>query len=83
MTVRIINADCIEALRAMPAASVQCVVTSPPYWGLRSYGIGKENGELGLESSPDCGRPLMKLRVDLSDKQRQMVLRRLTELALI
>jgi DNA modification methylase len=27
--------------------------TSPPYWGLRSYGIGTENGELGLEKTPE------------------------------
>jgi DNA modification methylase len=30
--------------------SVQCVVTSPPYWGLRDYGIG---GQLGLEPTPE------------------------------
>jgi DNA modification methylase len=31
--------------------SVQCVVTSPPYWGLRDYGL---NGRgIGLEASPD------------------------------
>jgi DNA modification methylase len=29
--------DCIEAMRSMPANSVDCVVTSPPYWGLRKY----------------------------------------------
>jgi DNA modification methylase len=32
-------------------ASVDCVVTSPPYWGLRDYGV---EGQLGLESSVDC-----------------------------
>jgi DNA modification methylase len=32
-------------------ACVQCVVTSPPYWGLRDYGI---IGQLGLESTPDA-----------------------------
>lgn len=31
--------DAREALAAMPAESVNCVVTSPPYWGLRDYGI--------------------------------------------
>lgn len=30
--------------------SVQCVVTSPPYWGLRDYGV---DGQLGLEATPD------------------------------
>ncbi|TCV66304.1 site-specific DNA-methyltransferase [Neorhizobium sp. S3-V5DH] len=38
--------DCIEAMRAMPANSVDCVVTSPPYWGLRDYGVA---GQIGLE----------------------------------
>ncbi|MCU0279542.1 MAG: site-specific DNA-methyltransferase, partial [Candidatus Nanopelagicales bacterium] len=38
---------------ALPLAvrTVQCVVTSPPYWGLRDYGI---EGQLGLESTPDA-----------------------------
>ena len=35
-------------------ASVHCVVTSPPYYGLRSYGIGAEHGELGHEPVHDC-----------------------------
>ncbi len=35
----IINADCRAAMREMAAESVQCCVTSPPYWGLRDYGI--------------------------------------------
>jgi len=39
--------------RALPlaAGSVQCVVTSPPYWGLRDYGT---TGQLGLEATPDA-----------------------------
>lgn len=38
--------------RLMPIKneSVNCVVTSPPYWGLRDYGV---NGQLGLESTPE------------------------------
>lgn len=35
MAVRIINADCREALREMPDGSVQMCCTSPPYFGLR------------------------------------------------
>src|SRR3972149_6571299 len=31
--------DAREVLRAMPAESVHCVITSPPYWGLRDYGL--------------------------------------------
>lgn len=41
--------DCRELLRAMPPESVNCVVTSPPYWGLRDYGV---KGQLGLEATP-------------------------------
>jgi len=30
--------DCVEVMKSIPDATVQCVVTSPPYWGLRDYG---------------------------------------------
>ena len=43
------HGDVREVLRQMPPESVQCVVTSPPYWGLRDYG---EQGQLGLEATP-------------------------------
>ena len=36
--------DVRESLRALPDASVQCVVTSPPYWGLRDYGTASWEG---------------------------------------
>ena len=42
--------DCRESLRTMPDRSVQCVVTSPPYYGLRDYGNA---GQIGLETTPD------------------------------
>ena len=38
--------DCINVLEAMGHNSVDCVVTSPPYWGLRDYGV---EGQIGLE----------------------------------
>jgi DNA methylase len=50
---RIFTGDCRAILSTMPEGSVQMVCTSPPYYGLRSYGIGTENGEIGLEQSPD------------------------------
>lgn len=43
--------DCLESLRAMPAESVQTCVTSPPYFGLRDYGM---DGQIGLEATPDA-----------------------------
>ena len=42
--------DAATALAELPAASVHCVVTSPPYWGLRDYGMP---GQLGLEPTPE------------------------------
>lgn len=52
MTTQILIGDCREVLKTLPENSVQCVVTSPPYYGLRSYGMGIENGEIGLEQTP-------------------------------
>lgn len=45
----IITGDALTTLRTLPDQSVQCCVTSPPYWGLRDYGV---QGQIGLESSP-------------------------------
>ena len=43
--------DSLTVLRTLPAESVHCCVTSPPYWGLRDYGV---EGQLGLEPSPEA-----------------------------
>ena len=50
MTVRILTGDCRDKLAELPAESAHCVVTSPPYWGLRDYGV---DGQLGLEATPE------------------------------
>ena len=42
--------NALDILPTLPAASVNCVVTSPPYWGLRDYGV---DGQLGLEATPE------------------------------
>ncbi len=47
MSVRILVGDCRDLLRTLPDECVHCVVTSPPYWGLRDYGIGAD--AFGLE----------------------------------
>jgi DNA modification methylase len=46
----IICGDALEELRKLPDESVNCCVTSPPYWGLRDYGTV---GQLGLERTPE------------------------------
>lgn len=43
-----IESDALVALQNLPSESIQCIVTSPPYWGLRDYGI---EGQIGLEES--------------------------------
>lgn len=45
---RIINGDALSVLKAMDSDSVDCCVTSPPYWRLRDYGTG---GQIGDEDS--------------------------------
>ena len=42
--------DSLATLRKLPAESVHCCVTSPPYWGLRDYGNAEQ---LGLEPTPE------------------------------
>ena len=37
MNYQLLQGDCLTILRTLPAASVHCVVTSPPYFGLRQY----------------------------------------------
>lgn len=51
MTVTILPGDCRDILPTLADESVHCVVTSPPYFGLRDYGGA---GQIGLESTPDA-----------------------------
>jgi DNA modification methylase len=46
MSVKILIGDVREKLKELADESVHCVVTSPPYWGLRDYGVG---GQIGME----------------------------------
>lgn len=50
MTIDIRVGDALTVLRTLPDESVRCCVTSPPYWGLRDYGVA---GQLGLERTPE------------------------------
>ena len=44
----IAQGDALTVLRCLPSESVRCIITSPPYWGLRDYGIAEQ---IGLEES--------------------------------
>lgn len=53
--IRILQGDCRELLATLADASVHCALTSPPYWGLRSYlddDHADKQSEMGLEPSP-------------------------------
>ena len=45
----ILHGDVLDMLKTLDSESVHCCVTSPPYWGLRDYGV---DGQLGLEKTP-------------------------------
>lgn len=46
----ILQGNSLDVLKTLPDQSVHCCVTSPPYFGLRDYGV---NGQLGLEKTPE------------------------------
>ncbi len=48
-TCEIRQGDCLDLLRQMPDESVNCCITSPPYWGLRDYGTAQWQG-----GDPEC-----------------------------
>lgn len=61
MSVRILIGDCREKLRELADASVNCCVTSPPYFGLRDYGTAQWEG-----GSADCDH--VQMTTGMSDK---------------
>lgn len=67
MTVEFLTGDVREMLRLVPADSIDCVVTSPPYWGLRDYGVA---GQIGLE--PTLGEHLAVM-VDVFNEVRRVM----------
>ena len=77
----ILTGDCLDVLPTLPEKSVQCVVTSPPYYGLRDYGC---DGQIGLEKTPDCGnRGKVRLKSGLLEYQIMFVVQRLRDAGLI
>ena len=59
--------DCLETLRTIESDSVDCIVTSPPYWGLRDYGV---DGQIGQE--PDFRKYIAKL-VEVFEECRRVL----------
>jgi DNA modification methylase len=50
-TYQLITGDAIASLQQLPEKSIQTCITSPPYFGLRDYGV---DGQLGLEATPEA-----------------------------
>jgi DNA modification methylase len=59
------NGDCRTVLKSMPPESVNCIVTSPPFWGLRDYG---HPDQLGQEATP--GEYVEALRAVFAEARR-------------
>lgn len=57
----IINADVLDGLRDLETGAVQCIITSPPYWGLRDYGTASWVG-----GDPECSHAVRKNPRDTS-----------------
>src|SRR5262245_3724195 len=60
----LLHGEVLDALATLPAASVHCVVTSVPYWGLRDYGTGEWEG-----GDPGCSHQPLALRVGATTLQ--------------
>lgn len=72
-THRIIHGDCMAEMRRLPAASVNCIITSPPYWGQREYDIepGMDRFAVGSEPTPD--EYVERLRSVFAEARRVLV----------
>jgi len=83
VSVNILHGDCRTVLPTLADGSVQCCVTSPPYYGLRSYlpdGHPDKHKEIGLEQAPCCNRHgLFRLRAGLTEDQKRFVVQRLLD----
>jgi len=49
--VAVITGDALKILREIPSTTIDCVITSPPYWQMREYDNGQNHSEIGNESS--------------------------------
>src|SRR5271166_3294857 len=55
--IRVLQGDVRDVLPTLPAASVHCIVTSPPYYGLRDYGTATwDGGDPACEHAPQMGK---------------------------
>ena len=65
---KILQGDCRDVLKTLPDDSIDCCVTSPPYYGLRTYHAGEK--EIGREESPP---EYVKSLADVFDEVRRVL----------
>ena len=76
-TNKIYQGDALEVLKTFPDESINCIMTSPPYFNQRDYGV---EGQLGLEISPEdeiVKIEVMELREDLTEEQKLFLIQEL------
>ncbi len=67
MNRQILQGDVLDKLKEIPTKSIDCIISSPPYWGLRDYGV---DGQLGLE--PDF-RGYLKTMARIMDELKRVL----------
>jgi site-specific DNA-methyltransferase (cytosine-N4-specific) len=73
-SVEIFHGDCYEILRQLPEATINCAITSPPYWGLRDYGTACwEGGEASCDHKNFHGTQGKTGRVAATDIVRSVM----------
>ena len=63
----ILIGDVIECLKKLPDKCVDCIVTSPPYWGQRDYGV---KGQIGNEPNPE---EYIKKMIDVGNELKRVL----------
>jgi DNA modification methylase len=75
MSVTILHGDALVKLRELPDASVHCCITSPPYWGLRDYGVDSQIWD-GSDSCAHVWGDEQRLTVGRNDENPEDLQRR-------
>lgn len=68
--IKIMHGNSLEVLKTLEDESIDCVVTSPPYWQIRDYGV---SGQIGLESDVnEFLEKVMDIIVEISYKREKL-----------
>lgn len=65
---KFINGDCLTIMKQLESESVNCIITSPPYWGMRKYDNDNNDHEVGNEANFEAY--VKKLRVIFHEAKR-------------